>query len=176
MNRFVLGLLIIGIVFSAYAFTESPYAGQEDRDIKALSPQEVDDYLRGRGLGYAKAAELNRYPGPRHVLDLAPQLGLSDEQIVRTEAIFAAMEKNAIQLGRQLVSKEQALNQAFAAGAIDADSLQEFVSEIGELDAQIRFVHLNAHLQQRALLTRHQIKLYDDLRGYGASHHPENHH
>lgn len=176
MNQLFLGLILSGMVFSAYASTESPYAGQEVRDIKALSPQEVDDYLRGRGLGYAKAAELNRYPGPRHVLDLSAQLGLSDEQIVRTEAIFSAMEKKAIELGRELVSKEQTLNEAFAAGVIDADSLQALVSEIGELDAQIRFVHLNAHLQQRALLTQHQIKLYDGLRGYGAAHDPEQHH
>jgi hypothetical protein len=34
----------------------SPYAGQETRDIKSLSPEEVDAYLSGKGLGLAKAA------------------------------------------------------------------------------------------------------------------------
>lgn len=176
MNQLILGFILSGFVFSAYATTESPYAGQEVRDIKALSPQEVDDYLGGKGLGYARAAELNHYPGPRHVLGLSAELGLSDEQVARTKTIFAAMQEKAIELGRQLVSKEQALNHGFAAGAIDAESLLALVSEIGALDAQIRFVHLNAHLQQRALLTEHQVTLYDGLRGYGASHEREHHH
>ena len=29
-----------------------------------LSPQEVKQYLSGAGMGYAKAAELNHFPGP----------------------------------------------------------------------------------------------------------------
>lgn len=167
MKHLVLGCLLSGLVLPVFAATESPYAGQEVRDIKALSPQEVDDYLSGRGLGYARAAELNRYPGPRHVLDLAEELGLSDEQKARSKAIFAAMQEEAIELGQQLVNKERALDHGFAAGSIDDDALLALVSEIGALDARIRFVHLNAHLKQRALLTEHQIDVYDRLRGYG---------
>lgn len=30
-----------------------PYAGLQERPIKALDPQRVDDLLAGRGLGYA---------------------------------------------------------------------------------------------------------------------------
>jgi hypothetical protein len=44
----------------------SPYAGEQGRAIKALSQKEVSDLLDGAGMGYAKAAELNRYPGPMH--------------------------------------------------------------------------------------------------------------
>ena len=39
----------------AAAQHHSPYAGQEDRTVKALSAQEVADYLAGRGMGLAKA-------------------------------------------------------------------------------------------------------------------------
>ena len=39
--------------------------------IKALSDHEVSALLDGHGSGFAKAAELNGYPGPTHVLDLA---------------------------------------------------------------------------------------------------------
>src|ERR1043166_1905183 len=44
----------------------SPYAGQQSREIKSLSDQEIDGLKNARGLGLAKAAELNGYPGPRH--------------------------------------------------------------------------------------------------------------
>ena len=46
-----------------------PYSGQQGRMIKALSSKEVQGLLQGKGMGMAKAAELNQYPGPRHVLD-----------------------------------------------------------------------------------------------------------
>jgi hypothetical protein len=62
----------------------SPYSGEERREIKALSKEEVNGYLSGDGMGFAKVAELNHHPGPRHVLELADQLQLSDEQRRRT--------------------------------------------------------------------------------------------
>jgi hypothetical protein len=59
----------------------SPYAGQEQRPIKALSDQEVAALLAGQGAGFAKAAELNGYPGPMHVLELADRLALSADPL-----------------------------------------------------------------------------------------------
>jgi Spy/CpxP family protein refolding chaperone len=170
VKTLVLGLIMSIVAVAAGADTESPYVGQETRDIKALSPQEIDDYLHGRGLGYAKAAELNHYPGPRHVLDLADALALTPEQTSQTRAIFEAMQAQAVALGRQLVDKEQALDRQFANGSIDAVSLQALLSDIGGLQAAIRYTHLAAHLEQKALLTTHQVQLYDQLRGYGAAH------
>src|SRR4051794_20423334 len=41
--------------------------------IKALSAEEVSQLERGGGLGHGRAAELNHYPGPGHVLDLADE-------------------------------------------------------------------------------------------------------
>jgi hypothetical protein len=35
----------------------SPYAGEEKREIKALSSEEVATYLEGKGMGLAKVAE-----------------------------------------------------------------------------------------------------------------------
>jgi hypothetical protein len=66
---------------------ETPYAGQQTRMIKALSDQEVSDYVEGRGMGSSKAAELNHYPGPAHVLVDSSRLELrtilTPEQIAR---------------------------------------------------------------------------------------------
>src|SRR5690606_34217987 len=52
----------------------SAYAGISGRDIKALDSASVNNYLSGAGMGFALSAELNGYPGPRHVLDLADSL------------------------------------------------------------------------------------------------------
>src|SRR5262245_55633096 len=94
-----------------------PYAGLEQRPIKALAPDRVADLLAGRGASYALAAELNSYPGPRHVLDLAAELALTPMQQRAAEAAYATMEAEAKQLGQLLVDREAALDRAFAAGA-----------------------------------------------------------
>ncbi len=49
------------------AAAQSPYAGMQARPIKALSAEQIADLKAGRGLSLALAAELNGYPGPRHV-------------------------------------------------------------------------------------------------------------
>lgn len=168
MNRLILGLSLIAITPVAFADSQSPYAGQETRAIKALSEAEVEGYLEGKGLGFAKAAELNHYPGPAHVLELAHQLGLSEQQIAQTDHIYARMKQQATALGRSLVDREFALDKAFADGSVQSDSLKALVAEIGDLEAQIRYVHLQAHLDQRGVLSREQLQQYDGLRGYTA--------
>jgi Spy/CpxP family protein refolding chaperone len=170
VKNLVFGVIVSAVAVAATATTESPYVGQETCEIKALSQQEINDYLNGRGLGYAKAAELHHYPGPRHVLDLANELALTQEQTRQTQAIFETMKAQAVALGKQLVEKEQELDRQFANGSIDAVSLYALVSDIGVLQAKIRYAHLVAHLKQKALLTQHQVQLYDQLRGYGAAH------
>src|SRR5215510_12326186 len=71
-------LAIVAATATSSAQTVSPYTGQEQRAIKALSDEEIRDLLEARGMGLAKAAELNSYPGPLHVLQLANELELSD--------------------------------------------------------------------------------------------------
>jgi len=81
VNKSTVLYFLLLVTTPAWAGVESQYVGQENRDIKSLSPQEMSDYLEGKGMGYAKSAELNKYPGPRHVLDMASELGLTQEQI-----------------------------------------------------------------------------------------------
>jgi len=155
---------------SAYASSPSNYVGQETREIKALSPDDVQAYLAGKGLGLAKAAELNGYPGPSHVLSMAAELDLTAEQKRRTAALFEAMESEAVALGRALVGEEQKLDQQFAAKTVSTESLAQSLKSIGELQTALRKVHLNAHLAQIRILTPEQISKYIALRGYsGAS-------
>ncbi|NND45559.1 MAG: hypothetical protein HKN58_09565 [Xanthomonadales bacterium] len=148
----------------------SPYAGEQHRPIKALSAQRVEGLLAGAGLGYAKAAELNHYPGPRHVLELAEQLSLSESQVEQTRAIEARMSGRAREIGQQIVALETELDRAFANGNIGPDRLESLVSRIARLTGELRMAHLGAHLEQRAILTDKQVSLYDRLRGYAQGH------
>jgi Spy/CpxP family protein refolding chaperone len=146
----------------------SPYAGQQDREIKALSPEDVQGLLAGRGMGFAKTAELNRYPGPLHVLELADPLRLSAEQKARTQALYESMQARARALGQALVEREAALDRLFASRRISRDALESSLAEISRLQGELRRVHLEAHLAQTELLTPEQVAAYVELRGYGA--------
>ena len=144
----------------------SPYAGEQNREIKALTDDEIEALLAGDGMGFAKPAELNGYPGPRHVLDLAEELALGDERRVAVEGIFDAMRERAIFLGEQVVNAERQLEHSFRDRTIDAITLEALLDRIQLLEARLRGVHLRAHLETRELLTDEQVRLYDELRGY----------
>jgi hypothetical protein len=163
----VLGLGLFVLAGAAFAAEPSPYAGWQERPLKALSPQQVEDYLEGRGMAMALAAELNGYPGPRHVLELAEELELSPDQLAQAERLFADMRDRAIAIGRQIVAREAALDELFASGAASEPALREAAQELGLLNGRLRAHHLGYHLAMRDLLEREQIARYQRLRGYG---------
>ncbi len=165
-------VIIVAATTTSAAQTTSPYAGQEQRTIKALSDDEIRDLLEARGMGLAKAAELNSFPGPLHVLQLANQLGLSDAQRAATQALYADMRSKAQPIGRKIIEAERTLDRAFSDGRIDAVILRSHVQAIALLQGELRVVHLETHLAQRSLLTPEQIARYDVLRGYGADRTP----
>jgi len=162
--------LAVLIIFStcSVANTQSPYAGQEHRKIKALSQQKISGYLTGKGLGYAKAAELNHYPGPKHVLDLAKELELTNEQVQKSAEAYKLMQEQAVYYGEKLVTKERELDLEFANSTINENILESLLSDIAILESKIRYVHLHAHLVQKTLLNEHQITKYDQLRAYSS--------
>jgi len=153
----------------AAAPAPSSYAGQQTRDIKSLSAEDVSSMLAGKGMGYAKAAELNGYPGPAHVLELSSQLELSTAQQEASAALFASMQAKAVALGRELVAEERRLDEAFAQRTVSPQSLPPMLTRIGELQAQLRAAHLDAHLQQVRILTPRQVAEYNRLRGYAVA-------
>jgi LTXXQ motif family protein len=154
----------------------APYAGQQGREIKALSSTEIADFEAGRGMGMAKAAELNHYPGPAHVIELRDRLRLSPQQRAAVEAIFARMSAAAKPLGAELVARERTLDAAFRTGEATPATVATATAEIGAVQGRLRAVHLAAHLETRALLSAQQIGLYEELRGYGGSDAVDQHH
>jgi len=163
----LLVLSVALIVLPAAAQTPpAPYAGQQQRAIKALSPEETRDLAEGRGMGLAKAAELNGYPGPLHVLELANELRLTASQRATTEALYQRMQGEARRLGAAILTAEQELDRRFAHRHIDAASMASATRSVATLQGELRAVHLAAHLEQTALLTQTQIDEYQKRRGY----------
>lgn len=151
---------------AAAADTASPYAGWQARDIKALSARQIDDLKAGRGLSLALAAELNGYPGPRHVLDLGEALRLTAAQRAAFEALLRDMQAEAQRLGAEILAEEAALDDAFRSGRADEAALREHLARLGALQGELRYVHLRAHLDAPALLSPAQVAEYNALRGY----------
>src|ERR1051325_2680178 len=174
--RYLICMILSLVAVSAFAQQKpSPYEGQESRDIKALSDEEIRGLLSGQGMTLAKAGELNHYPGPLHVLEFADRLKLTDAQKRRTEEIRKTMLDEAIPIGKRIVEKERELDRLFATGAIDHAKLDSTLADIGRLQGELRAAHLRAHLEQKKILTPNQIAKYDELRGYakaetGAEH------
>jgi hypothetical protein len=156
----------------------TPYADQQARSIKALSDEDIGALRKGEGMGMAKAAELNGYPGPAHVLALGDQLGLTEAQHQQVASAYDRMGAAARPIGDELIARERNLDQLFATRDITPARLATETAAIGELQGRLRSVHLAAHLETRALLNAGQIALYQQLRGYEGqpgSGHPHRH-
>ena len=143
----------------------APHAGQAMPEIKSLSATEIQGYLEGREMGLAKAAELNGYPDPAHVLELATELQLTSHQRAKAERLKRSM-KVAARMGHWLVEAERRLNLVFAKGEADDEKITVLVRQIGGLEAEIRLVHLRADIEMRRALTADQIKKYEQERGF----------
>jgi hypothetical protein len=167
MKNYV-SLVVVAVALGVgAAVAQAPYAGLQSRAIKALSDQEIADLRAGRGMGLALAAELNGYPGPSHLVELADKIGLSEGQRNSARGMFEAMKVETIAIGERLIAQEAALDKLFADHAITPETLSAATSEIGNTQAQLRAAHLRYHLSTVAMLEPSQIRQYSALRGYG---------
>jgi Spy/CpxP family protein refolding chaperone len=170
---------IAAAVFMALALPAAaqhqPYAGQHEREIKALSADEVKQYLSGAGMGFAKSAELNGFPGPSHALELADKLGLSAEQRNAIQVLMDAHKAEARAIGKKLVEAERSLEQLFRAGNVSQAALAKAVTDAAAVHGEYRLSHLETHRRLRPLLTAEQVARYDLLRGYGATDKQQTH-
>ena len=134
--------------------------------IRSLTPEEIAQIERGEGAGFALPAELNGVPGPRHVLDLADDFGLSREQGTRVQAIYDRMQAAVLPAGRRYLDALRALEEEFRAGTLAEADLPARGDEVYRLEGALATAHLVAHLETAAVLTAEQIAAYNRLRGY----------
>ena len=168
--------LIASIAFVTAAHAQPPYAGMQMRPIKALSGQQIADLNAGRGMGLALAAELNGYPGPLHVLELADRLELSADQRAGMQRLFDSMKAEAMPLGARLIEQEAELDRQFATRAVTPESLKASTTAVAATQGMLRETHLKYHLSTGSILTPAQMAKYAELRGYGGGHKRHHHH
>jgi len=157
---------------------QSPYVGMQNQAVKALSTSEINALLDGSGTafgGMAKAAELNGYPGPKHVLELVEEgrMALTDVQLEQIRGLFEEMRSDAVERGERIVDMERRLDALFDEREVTVSLLEELVMEIGVELAHLRTVHLRAHLRMMELLTTEQIETYNVERGYWSRDHDQ---
>jgi len=124
---------------------------------------------RGEGFGMALAADRSGYPGPKHILELREQLKLTAEQQAAVEKLFAAMKEKAIARGKEVLAAEERLEKLFAEARPEVE-LREESYRAASLRAELRWVHLAAHLEAKKLLTAEQLMTYRHLPWGGAGH------
>lgn len=163
--KFILSAALLTAMLAGCAGL-SPYAGEQGRGIKALSEREVRDYLSGAGMGYARAAELNGYPGPMHVLELVDQLALTPAQRDAMQTLMNNHKADARNLGKLVVEREQELDRLFADAQADKARVEAATRSAAEALAQYRASHLTTHIAAAAILTAEQRDKYSVLRGY----------
>ncbi len=168
----VLAALVVALAASAAQGADRPnhahskYAGQETREIKSLSPDDIAELRRGGGWGLAKAAELNGLPGPAHLLEMKDAIALDAAQVAAVTAVYTAMNSRAIELGEKLIGLERDLESQFHNRTVSDASLRASLDAIAETRKELRYTHLVAHLNTPKILSEDQIKAYNAKRGY----------
>ena len=149
-----------------HAAHSSPYAGMQNRAIKALSEEQIAGLQACKGMALAMPAELNGYPGPAHTLELAAELQLTDEQATRTQQLFADMEAQAKAAGLEVIEAERALDTLFRDKQATPEAVSAAVTKAALAQGKLRETHLRYHLSMMDVLTAEQIAAYNQLRGY----------
>ena len=131
----------------------------------AMLEAEREAIEKGEGFGMAMPADMHGYPGPKHVLDMKKELKLTAAQEASMQKLMATMKAKALAKGKDVLLAEQRLEDYFALGKSE-DELREETFRVASLRAELRWVHLAAHVAGKRILTAQQLATYQKLR-YG---------
>lgn len=126
-------------------------------------PSDKESLENSEGAGMGMYADLNGYPGPKHILDMQEKLNLSEEQLKDIQSIFEAMKENAKTKGDAIIAGEIALEKLFSSGKATEAETKKLSREIGALRGELRAVHLVAHVQAKQILTEEQVVTYNSI-------------
>jgi len=142
---------------------------RRDQDEEDAAPRECVEQERqalqeGRGFGRAAVADDNGFPGPRHILDWKKQLDLKPAQEKRVETLAERTRSKAIAKGQELQAREQELSRLLSTSKPNPQAVQKLLGQIGAAEADLRWIHIGAHIEARDILTPQQLARYNELR------------
>ena len=126
--------------------------------------------MKGAGLGAGMIAMMNGYPGPKHVLEMGDELELTAEQRESIGTIYGNVKAKSVELGTELVEKDEALAALFTSGSVSTGDVEKLAREIGELQGRVRAEHLNAHVETFDALTPAQREQLSSMQGMHEMH------
>jgi Spy/CpxP family protein refolding chaperone len=157
---------------STTAMANADGASSDDSPA-SLNPREARMLREGRGMGMGRVAVRNGYPGPMHVLRNADALGLTEEQVGLSQSLRTRVHERAIELGQLILAAEAELDDLFEARPVDRVEMNAKLQEIAGLRAELRAVHLEAHLAQAEVLTPEQLEKMAQLEPMAGMETPE---
>jgi hypothetical protein len=130
-------------------------------------PPDRNTLLNGFEGDLGKTGEINSYPSPKSILELATTLNLSSIQKSRLSDIQSNTVARAKQLGKEIVQIENELYRAFQARIVNEKSCTDDAQQIGRLRGKLRGIFLNARIRAKAVLNESQISMYRQISGEG---------
>ena len=171
VSAIVVGVLGTFAVVAAQSGHGSHEAGSSaspaHRRMQAALEERNGVLAQGLGAGLAFPADQNYYPGPLHVLELTDVLRLTAQQERQVEALQTAMFTASRPASKRLLESETRLRRLFADGIADEPRVRAATIETERAWAEVRLVHLFAHLKTRAVLSEEQRRLYHEARWGG---------
>ena len=161
-----MAVLCIGLIstFSPVQSQQTKQVAAEIEPLQAMSQRDFNGLLAGRGMGLARIADISGYPGPMHVLEMAEELEITEQQREQTQDIMQRMRATAQRRGRELIEAERRLEALFDGGPVQPSAVDAALLEIARLQAQVRASHLHAHIEQARVMSSEQIEQYTELR------------
>ena len=144
--------------------------GMDGGMLGGVSAQEKEALLKGAGLGAGMIAMMNGYPGPKHVLEMGDELGLTAEQRESIGKTYGKVKAESVEFGTELVEKDEKLTALFASGSVSTGEVEKLSREIGELQGRVRAAHLNAHVETYDALTPAQREQLSSMQGMHQMH------
>ncbi len=162
-----LGLLLT-ILFSTGLLAHEKYKTgalvQERMELQSLSQDDIST------LQIVKTPELNGYYAASYILQVEDAINISGEQKREVKSVSSKMQNNAVLLGTELIYLEKQLNNAFSNKSINEIKLDKYITDIMDVRAKLRLVHLSTRLQTPSILRQEEVFLYSSLRGYSAEY------
>jgi Spy/CpxP family protein refolding chaperone len=152
MGRWFIGLFV--------AFTLASASVQ----AQVVVPPDSAGLRNGEGMGMAMYADMNGYPGPKHILDLKDKLGLTKDQQKKVEDAVKLVKISATTKGDEIIVAEQELFSLFKSGKVNEKTLRLKLENIGKLRGELRYIHLQAHVRMKQILSAGQIQQYYESR------------